>query len=118
VSANAVCGLIKHAAPQAPGLPPSRELHYNECMARGWESKAIEDQISAAEARQEERAKQKLTASEIEQQKRKQGLLLERARIEREMKEGHKRRYLVLLERALAHVDAELARLERADSAS
>lgn len=87
-------------------------------MARGWESKAIEDQISAAEAREEARAKQALTESEIQRRKRKEGLLLERARITREMQEGHKRRYLVLLERALEHVEAELARLERDDCVS
>jgi hypothetical protein len=87
-------------------------------MARGWESKAVEDQISAAEAREEARAKQALTESEIQRRKRKEGLLLERARITREMQEGHKRRYLVLLERALAHVEAELARLERDDCVS
>jgi hypothetical protein len=87
-------------------------------MARGWESKAIEDQISAAEAKEEARAKQALTESEIEHRKRKESLLLERARITREMQEGHKRRYLVLLERALAHVEAELARLEQDDSSS
>ena len=85
-------------------------------MARGWESKAIEDQISAAEAKEEARAKQALTESEIEHRKRKESLMLERARITREMQEGHKRRYLVLLERALAHVEAELARLEQDDS--
>ena len=87
-------------------------------MARGWESKAIEDQISAAEAKEEARAKQALTESEIEHRKRKESLLLVRARITREMQEGHKRRYLVLLERALAHVEAELARLEQDDSSS
>ena len=105
-------------ASRTPELPATRELHYNECMARGWESKAIEDQISAAEAKQEERARQKLTEFEIAQQTRKQGLLLERARIEREMKDAHKRRYLVLLERALAHVEAELAKLEQTNSTS
>ena len=87
-------------------------------MARGWESKAIEDQISAAEARDEARAKRAQTASEMEHRKRKESLLLERARITREMQEGHKRRYLVLLERALAHVEAELAKFERDDSDS
>lgn len=82
-------------------------------MARGWESKSIEDQISAAEAKEEAKARRALTASEIERRKRKEGLLLERARIVREMEKGHKRRYLVLLERALAHVEGELAKLEQ-----
>jgi len=82
-------------------------------MARGWESKSVEEQISAAEAKAEARAKQQLTTSEIERRKRKEGLLLERARIEREMLQGHKRRYLALLERSLAHVESELSKLEQ-----
>jgi hypothetical protein len=85
-------------------------------MARGWESKAIEEQIIAAEARKEAQVREALTASVIEQRKRKAGLLLERARIEREMKAAHKRRHIQLLERALAHVDAELEKLEQAGS--
>ena len=82
-------------------------------MARGWESKAIEEQINAAEAEKQTRAKQPLTVLEIERQKRKEGLLLERGRIEREMRQAHKRRYLVLLERSLAHIEKELAKLEQ-----
>jgi hypothetical protein len=81
-------------------------------VARGWESKAIEDQISAAEAKEDTRAKLALTALDMELRKRKQSFLLERTRIVREMEKSSKRRYLVLLERALAHVDAELAKLE------
>ena len=89
---------------------------YNESMARGWESKAVEDQISEAEAKAQARAKRHLTPSEIERQKRKEALLVERARIEREMREGHKRRYLALLERSLAHVESELSKLEQDES--
>ena len=37
-------------------------------------------------------------------------------RTEREMKAAHKRRHIQLLERALAHVDAELEKLEQAGS--
>lgn len=81
-------------------------------MARGWESKAIEDQIGAAEAKKEARVKPALTPLEIEQRKRKESLLLERARLVREMEKSYKRRYLVLLERTLAYVEAELAKLE------
>ncbi|HET9530852.1 MAG TPA: hypothetical protein VFQ92_10895 [Blastocatellia bacterium] len=88
-------------------------MDYNNHMARGWESKAVEDQISAAEAKKEAQGRQRLSELEIERQKRRQGLLLERGRIMREMEESHKRRYLVLLERALAHVEAEIALLEQ-----
>ena len=82
-------------------------------MARGWESKSIEEQqVTAAEDKEHDRAKQASTAVEIERRKQKDGLLLERARIVRQIEGGHKRRYLELLERALAHVEKELSNLE------
>ncbi|HKA19982.1 MAG TPA: hypothetical protein VKN18_16955 [Blastocatellia bacterium] len=82
-------------------------------MARGWESKAVEDQIGEAEKKRETRLKQSLTDSEIEYQRRKEALLRERARIEREMERAYMRRHLVILERGLAHIAAELAKLEQ-----
>jgi hypothetical protein len=81
-------------------------------MARGWESKAIEDQISAAEARQERRANASQTPQEIERQRRKQGLLLERTRLVRQMQGAQHERYVALLASALHHIDQELAALE------
>lgn len=68
--------------------------------------------MSAAEDRQHDKDKAAVTASEIERRKRKQGLLLERGRITREMEQAHKKQYLVLLERALVHIDAEIAGLD------
>ena len=82
-------------------------------MARGWESKSIEEQqVTAAEDKEHDRAKQASSAVEVERRKQKDGLLLERARIVRQIEGGHKRRYLELLERALAHVEKELSNLE------
>ena len=80
-------------------------------MARGWESKAIEDQIGEAQARKEARFEKTPTDGENELQRRKEALLRERARIEREMERAYMRRHLVILERGLAHIDAELAKL-------
>ncbi|MEK6284248.1 MAG: hypothetical protein AABO57_00740 [Acidobacteriota bacterium] len=85
-------------------------------MARGWESKAVEDQIGEAEAKKETRRKRRLTPGETEQLKRKEALLLERARIVREMERAYMRRHLEVLERGLAHVDAQLEKLEQSDS--
>src|ERR1044071_329825 len=95
-----------------------RVLPYNMSMARGWESKAIEDQISAAEAKQEARAKSAMTEREIEREKRRRGLLLERTRLVRQMQEARDDRYVALLQRALQHVDAELAGLGTKSPAS
>ena len=82
-------------------------------MARGWESKSVEEQQSAVEDRQHDKDKAAVKASDVERRKRKQGLLLERGRLTREMEQSHKKQYLVLLERALAHIDAEIAGLDQ-----
>lgn len=82
-------------------------------MARGWESKAVEDQIGEAEAKKDVRRKRRLTPDETEHLQRKEALLLERARIVREMERAYMRRHLIMLERGLAHIDAELAKLEQ-----
>lgn len=80
-------------------------------MARGWESKAVEAQLDEAEARKDAREKLALSDAEIERVKRRESLLLERSRIVREMERANKRRHLVLLERGLAHIERELAKL-------
>ena len=85
---------------------------YNEHMARGWESKSVEEQISAAEARQEAKAARPLSRFEIEQQTRKKGLLLEIVRLTRELESASNQRYRELLQRSLDHVQGELAKLE------
>jgi hypothetical protein len=87
-------------------------------MARGWESKAIEEQLGAREAEKEARAKPQLTADELAKRARKEGLQLSRARIIRELEAARNQRYRALLERTLAHLDAELAKLETSDSSS
>jgi hypothetical protein len=84
-------------------------------MARGWESKAVEDQIGEAQARKEARHKHSIP-EEDEINQRKEALLRERTRIEREMERAYMRRHLVILERGLAHINAELAKLEQRDS--
>lgn len=85
-------------------------------MARGWESKSVEEQIGEAEARQESRRKRRLTPFETDQLKRKEALMLERARIVREMERAYMRRHLVMLERGLAHIDSELAKLDETEA--
>jgi hypothetical protein len=81
-------------------------------MARGWESKSVEDQISGAQAQRESKPGRALTRFEIEQQTRKKGLLLEIVRLSRELQAARSERYRELLKRSLEHVEAELAKLE------
>jgi hypothetical protein len=77
-------------------------------MARGWESKAVEDQIAAAEAAKQAREARELTPAERERRARREGLLLSRAKIVRELEAARDERHRAMLERARAHVEAEL----------
>jgi hypothetical protein len=80
-------------------------------MARGWESKGVEDQISAAEAARATRDRRQMTPEEVEIEAKRDGLLLARAKLARDLETVVDPRYRAMLERALAHVDAELAGL-------
>lgn len=81
-------------------------------MARGWESKEIESQIEAAEARERDRLQLRLTAEQMERKARRDSLLLDRKRIENELERARHQRHRQMLEEALAHLDSRLAGLE------
>jgi hypothetical protein len=81
-------------------------------MSRGWESKDVESQQEQrAEDKRAAAEASKLTAEEAELQRKRGPLELDRTRIQRELAAtGHPRRK-AQLEAALAHLDAELAKL-------
>ena len=81
-------------------------------MARGWESKSVEDQVTAAEAAREARAKPHLSAEEREALERKRSLLLSRAQIRARLASATNESYRKQLERALKYLDAQLESLE------
>jgi hypothetical protein len=83
-------------------------------MARGWESKAVEEQLAASEAAKEAKAKPVLSAAEAERQLRIKSLRLSRSRILKDLEGARNQGYRVLLERTLAHLDAELEKIEAA----
>ena len=78
-------------------------------MARGWDSKSVEDQIGAAEEEKVSRRKPVVTTEERERRSRQAGLLLSRAKIVNDLEAAADPRYRALLERTLAHLDAQLA---------
>jgi hypothetical protein len=78
-------------------------------MARGWESKSVEDQVAAAEAEKQNRSKPSLSIVERERQSRREGLLLSRAKLRRDLDSASDTRYRAMLERALAHLDDEIS---------
>ena len=80
-------------------------------MARGWESKAVEAQIETAEARAAAK-KTQLSPEEMERARRRESLLLSRARVSQDLEQSSNPRYRKMLGDALAHLDAELAQLD------
>ena len=82
-------------------------------MARGWESKSVEEQINnrQAESESETSGKKKPSRLEIEQNSKRESMRLARSRTTKELQSTQDKRYRALLERTLAHLDSELAKL-------
>ncbi len=81
-------------------------------MARGWESKSVEDQIGDAEAERDAQAQRLKSPRDREQQERRESLLLSRAQILSRLKLARNERYRAQLESALKHVEAQLKECE------
>jgi hypothetical protein len=79
-------------------------------VARGWESKAVEDQIAASEERKSA-AKRAPTPEEIERESRRQGLLLSRAKIAGDLDRARDERHRATLQQALEYIDSQIGRL-------
>jgi hypothetical protein len=77
-------------------------------MARGWESKSVEDQIGDAKARRDARSGPILSPLEREQKSRRESLLLSRSQIISRLKTVKNSLYRAQLETALKHVDEQL----------
>ena len=82
-------------------------------MARGWESKSVEEQQSQAQQQtisQDE--KDALKRQNAEKMRKIQGLQLNRARIREQSERSTNERYKELLGRELEHLEQELKQLE------
>jgi hypothetical protein len=77
-------------------------------MARGWESKSVEDQIGDAQAEKDARSKPFMSPAEREQQTRKQSMLLSRSQILARLNVAQNVRYRAQLRVALKHVETQL----------
>ena len=77
-------------------------------MARGWESKSVEDQIAASEDRKAATSKRTRTADELERDSRRQGLLLSRAKIVTDIENARDDRHRAALTQALEFLDNQL----------
>ena len=75
-------------------------------MARGWESKSVEQQQD--EAAEKKEPGQLLTPEQIEEKRRRQGLELSRQRILQQLQVACSPRHRQMLELALAELEAKL----------
>ena len=80
-------------------------------MARGWESKSVEDQISAREEAAAAGVRPRKTPEELELQAKRDGLLMIRTRTLSSLQAACDSRYRAHLERVLADIDAQLRNL-------
>lgn len=76
-------------------------------MARGWESKAVEDQIAASEERRSA-AKEVRGREELERESRRQGLLLARAKVAGDLERARDERHRAALQQALDYIDSQI----------
>jgi hypothetical protein len=79
-------------------------------MARGWESKAVEEQQAEA-AGTVDPTRVRLDREQVAKQKRQQGLILSRKRVLQQLQAAQNPNHRKTLEAALADLDAQLARL-------
>jgi hypothetical protein len=82
-------------------------------MARGWESKSVEDQMDTAKADRDAQIKPRLSVEDRERHTRTESLRLSRARIVGLLKSTRSERYRAQLKRTLEDIDAQLRELEK-----
>jgi hypothetical protein len=80
-------------------------------MARGFESKSVEEQ--QAEAKREFDPRVAMTPEEAEGRRKRDGLLLSRKNVQSQLSAATNPTYRQMLEGALAELDRQIAELER-----
>ena len=76
-------------------------------MARGWESKSVEGQIESFES-ERRRDRNEISAEELERQRRREGLLLSRARVLHDLERSRQPRYRKILLDSLSYLEAKI----------
>lgn len=81
-------------------------------MARGWESKSVEEQITAKEAASPEPPRHRPSPEELQRRAKCEGLHMARTRTLASLQSTCDSRYRAHLERVLADLDVQLLALE------
>jgi hypothetical protein len=80
-------------------------------MARGWESKGVEAQIETAADGAGKQVKGRLSPAQADLLRKKEGLLLSRSRVLRDLEMARNPRYRDILRETLRHLERELEAL-------
>ena len=80
------------------------------CMARGWESKSVEEQQSESIS-VSETPKPQLNPAEVLLRQKRDGLLLNRKRVFQQLQTAPNPHHREMLERAIADLDTQLSKL-------
>jgi len=81
-------------------------------VARGWESKSVEEQMDAAETRKAGGAEPKLSETQLRLQRERESIELSRGRILRELEAARHARHREQLSLALSFLDERLSKLQ------
>ena len=80
-------------------------------MARGWESKSVEEQVQEHHQKKGENTKQQLTPEQLEARRKREVLLLSRSRVQKDLQASQNPRHRDQLNSALADLDSQIAAL-------
>ena len=80
-------------------------------MARGWESKSVEEQQSTRDDTRSSRPA--LSREDSERLRKRESILLERVRVAHDLEMAQNPRHREIVSQALAHLDQKLAELDR-----
>ena len=81
-------------------------------MARGFESKDVEQQQQAAEERRANAQRAVISAELVEVDRKRDGIMLQRTRVLREIELSSNDRHRKTLESGLAYLDEQLTKLQ------
>ncbi len=77
-------------------------------MARGWESKAVESQIEAAETRASQSRARQVSQDQLNRQRERESIELSRTRVLRDLAAATNPKYREQLEQSLQYLDEKL----------
>lgn len=77
-------------------------------MARGWESKSVEDQQQAAEERRAMRERPQVSPEKVAQQVKIDSLLLQRTRVKGDIERSSSERHKTMMQQGLDFLEAQL----------